>query len=231
MTSNFQETAKNQTNPMVTKRTKAAYKYKDTWQLIQEHGANVCPGFQVTDQNEKELHALALYFTQSENFLKLKQLEAPSLTKGILLRGQVGTGKTLAMRLFNNFLSEVNVRGFRILACRHAVREYRQEGDKALERYGRKCYSSDPDQRRPLVICFDDLGVEDTKAKSYGNEPSVMGDILMDRYEAFIRDGMLTHVTTNLTNAQLKETYGLRIYDRMKEMFNVIKMEGKSFRK
>ncbi len=214
---------------MVQKSTKA--RYKDTWLLIQGHGGNVCPGFQITDQNKKELHALALYFTGSKNFEKLKHLDAPSLSKGILLRGQVGTGKTLAMRLFNDFLGQWNVQGFRILACRHAVRDYRQEGDKALERYGRKSYSSDPDQRRPLVICFDDLGVEDTKAKSWGNESSVMGDILMDRYECFLRDGMITHATTNLTNSQLKETYGLRLYDRMKEMFNVIKMEGASFRK
>lgn len=218
---------------MAQKSTKAAY--KDTWELIAGHGAKVCPEFKVTDQNEKQLHAMALYFTLAKHFESpeiAKIIEQPSLSKGLLIRGHVGTGKTMAMRLFNNFLSQFNLQGFRIVACRHAVREYRDEGGRVLERYGRKSYSGGAGERpKPLSVCFDDLGQEDTKAKSWGNESGVMGDILLDRYECFLRDGMITHATTNLTNAQLKDTYGLRLYDRMKEMFNVIKMEGDSFRK
>jgi DNA replication protein DnaC len=58
-----------------------------------------------------------------------------------------------------------------------------------------------------------------------------MAEILTDRYDMFIRHKMKTHITTNLTFQQIKESYGGRFYDRMKEMFNVISLTGKSLRK
>lgn len=47
----------------------------------------------------------------------------------------------------------------------------------------------------------------------------------------FKLENIITHGTTNLKVEELEKKYGKRVYDRMKEMFNVILWEGESFRK
>jgi DNA replication protein DnaC len=47
-----------------------------------------------------------------------------------------------------------------------------------------------------------------------------MHEVLTQRY----KNGLFTstHVTTNLSAEQIKELYGVRVADRMREMFNLI---------
>jgi DNA replication protein DnaC len=80
-------------------------------------------------------------------------------------------------------------------------------------------------------ICFDDLGTEDTEKAHYGNRTNVMEKIILNRYDHC--RNKLTHFTTNLTAEQIKETYGLRVTDRLREMVNVLDFPTgtKSFRK
>ena len=42
---------------------------------------------------------------------------------------------------------------------------------------------------------------------------------------------LFTHFTTNLSPEMLKENYGERVVDRIKEMFNIVTFYGKSRRK
>lgn len=49
------------------------------------------------------------------------------------------------------------------------------------------------------------------------------------RYESGVARHM-THFTTNLNAAEIKERYGVRFYDRLKESCNWIVLEGESFR-
>jgi hypothetical protein len=55
--------------------------------------------------------------------------------------------------------------------------------------------------------------------------------VILDRYEIFIENKIKTHLTTNLTNSQLQTRYDLRVYDRLKEMFNFVILDGDSLRK
>ena len=111
---------------------------------------------------------------------------------------------------------------FQVVSCRQIIRDYTIEGAKVLNRYGKESEST---------IYFDDLGLEEVNAKMFGNSANVMGEILLDRYESFKRKRVLTFASSNLTATQFEEVYGARMRDRMKEMFNVIKVEGNSFRK
>ncbi len=60
----------------------------------------------------------------------------------------------------------------------------------------------------PRVHCFDELDVEQT-VNYWGNNCNVMGEILLSRYDLFISNKMITHVTTNLNSQELEEIYGI----------------------
>lgn len=82
------------------------------------------------------------------------------------------------------------------------------------------------------TIVIDDLGTEDFPLMKYGTPCNLMADVLDRRYyQGLLRHGVRTIVTCNLTDAQLRERYGVRIDDRMNEMFSFATVEGKSLRK
>ena len=68
---------------------------------------------------------------------------------------------------------------------------------------------------------FDDLGLENIM-NYYGNNCSVMAEILLSRYDLFHGFGMLTHLTTNLNSKEIETMYGIRVRSRMREMFNLV---------
>ena len=72
--------------------------------------------------------------------------------------------------------------------------------------------------------CFDDLGIEGN-LKYYGNECNVMAEILLSRYDLFVSQKIITHITTNLSASEIEELYGNRIRSRMREMFNLISFD------
>lgn len=93
-----------------------------------------------------------------------------------------------------------------------------------------KMYSDSPEQYKRVVnqelLFIDDLGTEPASIKIYGNEFSPVTELLYNRYDR----QMWTLVTSNLSNEQIKERYGARIDDRLREMFDKIHFAGKSYR-
>ncbi|MGV8830202.1 MAG: ATPase, partial [Breznakibacter sp.] len=73
----------------------------------------------------------------------------------------------------------------------------------------------------PKIYCFDDLGTELT-LKHFGQECNVMTEILSSRYEHYIHNDMITHITTNLNADEIEEVYGLRVRSRLRQMCNLI---------
>ena len=69
--------------------------------------------------------------------------------------------------------------------------------------------------------CFDDLGTEQ-QIKHFGNDCNVMVEILITRYEEFISNGSITHITTNLSASEIEKAYGNRVRSRLRQMFNLI---------
>ncbi len=98
-----------------------------------------------------------------------------------------------------------------------------------------------PEDRRTLLqpllngrAHFDDLKTESI-ASNYGKK-NIFKDVLEIRY----KNKLLTHVTCNYMQGysgdvqmgleEFGAKYGGRVYDRIKEMFNVVEFKGKSFR-
>ena len=77
------------------------------------------------------------------------------------------------------------------------------------------------------LLFIDDLGVEAVNIKVYGNEFSPVTELLYNRYDR----NLVTILTSNLSDEQMKDRYGARIDDRLREMFDKIHFQGPSYRK
>lgn len=186
---------------------------KKNSKITEDRAKLLVDGFQMTEI----YHILTEYFSKDEAFVK----RGYDLNKGLLVVGPVGTGKTEAFNVFQEIFRCSN-QFFLIVATRHIIRDYTNDGAKILNKYGKKSFDT---------IYFDDLGLEEVNTKMFGNNANVMSEILMDRYENFKRKGVLTFASSNLSAKQFEEIYGERMRDRMREMFNIIQVTGKSFRK
>jgi DNA replication protein DnaC len=75
-------------------------------------------------------------------------------------------------------------------------------------------------------IIIDDLGAEPTEITVYGQTQTPIVDIISERY----RRQLFTIITSNLDVDQIKTKYGVRIYDRLKEMLTPIGYLNPSYR-
>jgi DNA replication protein DnaC len=55
-----------------------------------------------------------------------------------------------------------------------------------------------------------------------------MAEILLTRYDNFINNKTITHITTNLSASELEKYYGDRVRSRMRQMFNLIAFDKNS---
>ena len=146
------------------------------------------------------------------------------LSKGILLSGPIGCGKTSIMHLIRPFA--VNAFNYKIKTCREISFEFAKHGYEAINQYTNKQNS----QNRLSGYCFDDLGAEQ-QIKHFGNDCNVMAEILISRYEHFVENKTITHITTNLSASEIERNYGNRLRSRMRNMFNVISFDADSIDK
>ena len=178
-------------------------------------GTLITPDFYIPENQKEFYDGIAGLFTQK---------------KGVLLLGEYGCGKTLLMKICRKIFGFAN-----IISTRHIMREFQIEGEKIIDIYGRNSFVcgqlGNPIKDRPINYCFDDLGLNDAIKNRYGNEINVMAEIISDRYEKFIDYKMKSYFTTNKTPEQIEKLYGDLVFDRLKQMSNLVIMPGKSLRK
>jgi len=148
-----------------------------------------------------------------------------NLSKGILLTGPIGCGKTSLIKLAGYFFPRETQ--YQIKPTREISFEFEKDGFSVINLYGRGSFLRYGERLIPKVWCFDDLGLEQTP-KYFGNECNVMAEILLARYDLFVTKRMMTHITTNLSASELESIYGNRIRSRMREMFNLVAFDRDS---
>lgn len=177
--------------------------------------------FHFRDADLLNIQKLICYFLKDEVMAASFDL---NLSKGILLSGPVGCGKTTLMTLMR-YVAQPNFK-FIMKTCRDISFEFIKDGYQIIQKYS-NCNNSHSEYRN---YCFDDLGVE-TNLKYYGNECNVMAEIILSRYDIFISKQVITHITSNLSATEIETTYGNRVRSRLREMLNLIAFDDNSMDK
>jgi DNA replication protein DnaC len=134
--------------------------------------------------------------------------------KGLLVLGESGTGKTETLKAVRtNPLAPV-----RIVSILEIAEHVREHGSCELQ------------IRADHVIVLDDVGAETVPVKYFGTEINWFKEFIEMTY---LRGGLFSKliVTTNLGGKQIEDLYGYRVRSRIREMFNVINLDGEDLRK
>jgi DNA replication protein DnaC len=167
----------------------------------------------IDKDNEYQVEQLCYYFAGDARF-------NGNLSRGIMLMGGLGVGKSHLM----SFFFQNQVRCYRMASCRQIEGRWNSGEPELIEFYSRElgvAVNSNKFGHNQIGFCFDDLGVETVPSKRFGEEKNVMAEIIMARYENGVPYGF-THITTNLTADKITALYGDRVRDRLKEMCNLI---------
>ncbi len=186
--------------------------------------------FVVDDNNRDVLRFLLYYFNGCPLAEEVFPGRGYKLHKHIMLQGAVGTGKTMLMQVFSEYLRITeNPRFFHNLSVTQMVNYYTLHNN--LDRYTFNEEENKGFKCEPVNICLNDIGVQSTKF--YGTDTETLtNEFLHARNEIWTQYHKMAHLTTNLTNEQLKQKYrdGFgRLLDRFKT-YNIIPLTGDSRR-
>ncbi|MEE9406539.1 MAG: hypothetical protein V3V28_00550 [Polaribacter sp.] len=172
--------------------------------------------FIIDDDNKTFLKLISLYFTDNIDFEKETNGE---LRKGLLVYGDCGSGKSSIFDIIQNVSLKYNLKclWFKNVSVHDVITDYNLKGEEIVKTL------------TTGNLHFDDLGTEKL-ANSWGVREKLMGRILEIRYNNFKKYGIKTFVTTNLTIDEIKKYYGVRVADRLYELFNFIELTGNSRR-
>lgn len=186
--------------------------------------------FVVDDSNRDILRFLLYYFNGCPKAEEVFPNRGYKLHKHLMLMGEVGTGKTLLMQIFSEYLHYTNnPRAFYNLSVTQMVNYYTLHNN--LDRYTYYEEENRGFQCTPVNICLNDIGTD--SITFFGMDTKLLtNQFLHARNEIWVHYHKYAHVTTNLTLEQLKEEYkdGFgRLVDRFKT-YNIVPVGGKSRR-
>lgn len=192
--------------------------------------------FEITEDSKNFFDTLLQYFFQNEKFYNspclVKNENEPSLKKGLAIIGNSGVGKSGVLKTFEYIfrdLCEYNkYYSFKMISVSSVVSDFEFLADQ----YEKKEFYF---KMSNGFRCFDDLKSE-REASNFG-KVNVLKDILFQRYENKSRTIITLNYDVDCPNDYMKalDEFGMRydgrIYDRLFEMFNIIEVKGKSFRR
>ncbi len=186
--------------------------------------------FVVDDNNRQILRFLLYYFNGCPLAEEVFPDRNYKLHKHLMLQGEVGTGKTLLMQIFSEYLHYTkNPRAFYNLSVTQMVNYYTLHNN--LDRYTYYEEENRGFQCKPVNICLNDIGTD--SITFFGMDTKLLtNQFLHARNEIWVHYHKFAHVTTNLTVEQLKEEYkdGFgRLIDRFKT-YNIVPVGGGSRR-
>jgi len=152
---------------------------------------------------------------------------AGTAKKGLCLIGKCGTGKTLAMRIFNELFTKRTW----LVAVDQIMHEIDGNSDEIIQKYGdakkedwqgniwdgRSYFKAD------LII--DDIGSEHLMV-DYGKRFEIVSQLLTWRDRMHVDRIAMTFLTSNLSLPMMEKRYDKRIKSRIEGMCHVVVMNG-----
>lgn len=193
-------------------RFRAKFNYSDSliiWQAIGDRIIKSTKGNNhkyIIDENTRPIVSEVIKWAIMDYSCKLE------LNKGILILGNIGSGKTLIMRIFVEFMRYSE----KIIATYSAI--------EIVDIFKSGAYR---DRLFISPLFIDDIGTEQVEIVNYGTKEMPLHDIISRRY---LNNRLMMFATSNLSASKINERYGDRIKDRFKDMFNIIKLKGETRR-
>ena len=187
--------------------------------------------FDVDDHNKNVLKFLTFYFNGCLEAESIFPDEGYKIHKNLLLIGEPGTGKTMLMQVFADYLRLTgNVNQFQNISATQLMNYYKINSHIDKFTFNELAHP-ERFEGSPFNVCLNDLGLQTENQKSYGTIlTQVTDEFLFARYEIYQQTGKRYHITSNLSVKDLKERFEDRLVDRFKS-FNVIELRGGSRRK
>lgn len=188
--------------------------------------------FVVDEHNKQVLRFLLYYFNGCPLCEDVFPGRGYKMHKNLLLQGGVGVGKTLLMQIFSEYLRRIgSPRFFYNLSVTQMVNYYTIHNN--LDRFTYHEEESVGFQCKPENVCLNDIGIQDKTF--FGMDTGLLTDeFLHARNEIWTQFGKCAHLTTNLTDDELKKRFNKndkrgRLVDRFKT-YNIIPLTGNSRR-
>lgn len=190
--------------------------------------------FEVDDNNRDVLRFLLYYFNNCPLAEEVFPNKPYKLHNNLLIMGNVGTGKTMLMQIFSEYLRATkNPNFFENVSVTQMTNYFTMHNN--IDRYTYNEENNVGFQSKPVNICLNDIGVENRPF--YGIDTrTIVEDFLHARNEIWtmtaIDQRKFAHLTTNLDLKKLKETFSDdfgRLVDRFKT-YNLIVLKGESRR-
>lgn len=186
--------------------------------------------YDIDGENERQISLVLRYFVGD----KAVEKQGVFLHKGLLLCGNVGTGKSSIMEIMRQLAADFfPANHFQSVTARELVLAYESQGSRGIEKYIWNTSQEGYGNKKPVALCMEDIGIGNENARYFSNSINVVAEILLGRYVIYksLPHRRITHLTTNLNADKIEELYGNRVRSRFREMFNLILFEGKDRRK
>lgn len=185
--------------------------------------------FVIDDLNKGVLKFLLYYFNGCKLACDVFPEEDYALHKNIILCGDPGTGKTIFMQIFADYLKMTgNSRFFQNQSVSQMMNY--NKINSHIDKFTFNEINSKSREGSPFDICMHDIGIKTQDQKHFGTDGKlIIDEFLYSRYDIFQSQGINYHLTTNMPVDEFKEKFEDRLIDRFKS-FNVIPLTGKSRR-
>ena len=157
------------------------------------------------------------------------------LNKGLYIKGKVGRGKSITMLIMNViakwYKRSVN-RNYNKVFTYYDVLEI-SDGYKNNEKY---------EVSENGINLYNDVGREGSRSEDapkyedkvfllYGQQVNIFSKLIEKEYLKFQKSGVPTIIVSNYPSEYMKAWYGVEIYSRFCQMFNVLEIKGGDWRK
>lgn len=158
--------------------------------------------------NTPLIRAICFFFSKDERFETELKFD---LNKGLLIRGVSGLGKTYLFRC----IEKNDIRPIDIVSMIDISENVKEEGSYNVE------YKN--------TLYLDDVGTEEPVVNHYGTKINWFKNFI-EMYYLKNKPFNRLVISTNNSFDEIEGKYGFRVRSRVKDMFNIIDVQGKDMR-